>query len=143
PTGHLTNTWSMCWQNGGTATMTGTEGLNPTVTFSAPGFYSACLDADDGEFVSESYVDILVEPANSTYVPPLVDAGPDQTILLPDRATLNGSATWDGPPDGLFYWWQQASGPAPVRFDPDPARPNPVITFPSPGIYRMRLTVYD
>ncbi len=45
--------------------------------------------------------------------PPVVSAGPDQQIILPASATLNGTVTDDGLPVGapLTISWSQVSGP--------------------------------
>ena len=45
--------------------------------------------------------------------PPVVSAGPNQQIMLPNGATLNGTVTDDGLPLGasLTQWWTQATGP--------------------------------
>ena len=51
--------------------------------------------------------------------PPVVNAGPDQTINFPDSATLNGSASDDGlpnPPGALTYTWSVVTGPGTVYF---------------------------
>src|SRR4029077_9294975 len=58
-----------------------------------------------------------------------VNAGPDQTITLPNNtATLNGSADGGGVP--LTYTWSEVSGPsgATVPFA-DPSNPQTTATF--------------
>src|SRR5262249_46390482 len=53
---------------------------------------------------------------------PVVDAGPDQTIALPNVATLNGTVTDDGLPSKgtLTITWSEVSGPGTVTFS-DPS----------------------
>lgn len=80
-------------------------------------------------------------PANQ---PPLVNAGPDQTITLPAAATLSGTVTDDGlpAPPALAVSWSQVSGPGAVAF----LDPNAVATtanFPTDGVYTLRLTAHD
>src|SRR2546423_959751 len=50
-------------------------------------------------------------PSNAA---PVANAGPDQTISLPDQAILRGWAVDDGlpnPPGTLIYQWSELSGP--------------------------------
>ena len=71
-------------------------------------------------------------------------AGPDQTITLPDDATLNGSASDDGLPVGsvLTVGWSRVSGPGQVTFaNPSTARTS--ATFAVAGVYVLRLTASD
>jgi hypothetical protein len=75
---------------------------------------------------------------------PIVDAGPAQTITLPDTATLNGTVTDDGLPSGgtLTITWSKISGPGSVTFGP----PNTAVTtatFGQAGTYVLRLTAND
>ena len=75
---------------------------------------------------------------------PQVSAGPDQTIGLPDLASLNGMASDDGLPSGsaLAYVWSQVSGPGTATF----ALPNSATTsvnFSLPGAYVLRLAASD
>ncbi len=75
---------------------------------------------------------------------PIVDAGPDQTLLLPAAgATLTGTTTDDGrPAGGLTATWTQVSGPAPVVFG-TPTSLQTTATFGPAGVYVLRLTVSD
>jgi hypothetical protein len=76
--------------------------------------------------------------------PPLVDAGPDQQIALPNNtAVLNGGFTDDGLPGGTAsVLWQKVSGPGAVAFA-DAHSAATTATFESPGTYLLRLTVGD
>ncbi|HEX2518093.1 MAG TPA: DNRLRE domain-containing protein, partial [Castellaniella sp.] len=75
---------------------------------------------------------------------PQVSAGSDQTIGLPDLASLNGMGSDDGLPSGsaLAYVWSQVSGPGTATF----ALPNSATTsvnFSLPGAYVLRLATSD
>ena len=75
------------------------------------GVYVAQLIVNDGFINSQpATVTITANPANQ---PPVVNAGPNQTISLPTNTTaLNGTATDDGLPNGtLTLTWIQVSGP--------------------------------
>ena len=81
-------------------------------------------------------------PANSA---PLVNAGADQTITLPNLATLSGTASDDGlpnPPAALTYAWSTVSGPGTVTFGSASSLAT-TAGFSSAGTYTLRLTVSD
>ncbi len=77
--------------------------------------------------------------------PPTVDAGSDQTITLPNNATLRGSAQDDGkpnPPGKLTATWSLVNGPGTVSFSPPDALTT-TATCSQPGTYVLQLTVTD
>jgi hypothetical protein len=74
-----------------------------------------------------------------------VNAGPDQTVTLPNSAVLNGTVTDDGlpnPPATVTTTWMKFSGPGTVTF----GNANAVDTtasFSETGTYVLRLTATD
>lgn len=81
-------------------------------------------------------------PGNAS---PMVDPGTDQTITLPDSATLDGTVTDDGlpdPPAALTTTWSKASGPGTVTFL-DPTAVDTTAWFDEPGTYLLQLTATD
>jgi len=84
-------------------------------------------------------------PVGTTNQAPLVNAGPDQTIVLPASASLDGSVTDDGrpnPPGAVTTTWEKVSGFGTVTF----GNPNAVDTtasFSVDGTYVLRLTASD
>ncbi|HSP77709.1 MAG TPA: hypothetical protein VLQ93_04230, partial [Myxococcaceae bacterium] len=76
--------------------------------------------------------------------PPLVEAGPDQSLTLPATATLEGTVVDDGLPEGaeLTEAWVQVSGPAQAWFA-DASKAATTVTFPEPGTYVLRLIGSD
>lgn len=84
----------------------------------------------------------LAAPPNQ---PPIVDAGADQSVTLPQPAFLRGTAVDDGlpmPPGVVSTAWTLVSGPGVVTF----GNSNAVSTtaeFSTPGIYTLRLTASD
>lgn len=76
--------------------------------------------------------------------PPAVNAGPDRTITVSDAATLQGTATDDGRPDGstLSINWSVVSGPGTVTFE-NAQQAGTTATFSLPGTYVLRLTAND
>src|SRR6185437_9258074 len=75
---------------------------------------------------------------------PVVHAGTNQTITLPtNSATLNGTATDDGLPNGtLTTTWTQVSGPVQAAIA-SPDQLVTVVSFTQPGTYVFKLTASD
>jgi len=77
--------------------------------------------------------------------PPIVNAGPDQTVMLPDRARLDGLVGDDAlplPPQPVQTTWSVVSGPGRVTFS-DAAAVDTRATFDIGGHYVLRLTAND
>ena len=93
----LTTRWSQ--RSGpGTVTFGNTNAEDTIAMFSAAGTYVLRLTANDGQRDSFDEVTITVnEPVGNTA--PMVNAGPDQTITLPNSASLDGTVIDDGRPD--------------------------------------------
>jgi uncharacterized protein YjiK len=79
-------------------------------------------------------------------LPPIVDAGSDITLTLPeDSVFLDSSVTDDGnpdPPGAVTITWSQVSGPGTVLFANASAE-DTLATFPGAGVYILRLTTSD
>ncbi len=73
---------------------------------------------------------------------PLANAGPDQTIFLPNSAALTGAVSDDGQPSPLTATWSQVSGPGNVGFL-DASSPSTTANFSVAGTYVLRLTAFD
>ena len=88
---------------------------------------------------------VTVLPAGTNHAP-VVNAGPNQTIVLPtSTVTLTGSVTDDGlpnPPGAVAVLWSEASGPAPVTFS-DPGQAVTTVSFSQPGVYTLVLAASD
>ena len=110
-------------------------------SFTAPGEYVLRLTASDSEQSASDEVTVTVRPANAA---PIVNAGPNQTITLPNTAALNGTVADDGFPTGatVTTFWSQVSGPGLVTFN---EINNPVTRaiFSTPGTYVLRLSAND
>ncbi|HET7542468.1 MAG TPA: hypothetical protein VFK05_21510 [Polyangiaceae bacterium] len=77
--------------------------------------------------------------------PPIVNAGPDQSLTLPALANLSGTASDDGlpnPPATLTTTWSKLSGPGTVTFADASAKVT-TATFSVAGSYTLRLTASD
>lgn len=112
-----------------------------TATVTTAGVYVLRLNASDGRLSASDDVTITVDPENEA---PQVAAGADQTIEMPGRATLTGSASDDGWPRGstLTTQWSKVSGPGEVSFN-DAAQPATQASFTAAGTYVLRLTASD
>ncbi|MGH9762092.1 MAG: PKD domain-containing protein, partial [Blastocatellia bacterium] len=134
----VTTTWSMV-SGPGTVTFSAPNQLATTAAFSAPGQYLLRLAANDTQYVEASDITIDVSGAPPANQPPVVNAGANQTIILPaNSASLIGSAT-DPSGGTLTYLWTEASGPGGVTFAAA-NQPATTVTFPGAGIYQLKLT---
>lgn len=110
------------------------------------------LVAGSGLRVAESYNGVPsaapllhVEYTLSQQQAPVVDAGPDQSILLPASARLDGSVSDDGlpdPPGALTLTWRQVSGPGVATFS-DASALDPTVGFSLAGVYLLELSASD
>jgi RHS repeat-associated protein len=97
-----------------------------------------------GQWILQMVAFRMAAPPTQQNQPPIVNAGPNQTITLPnDTVELNGSATDDGLPNGtLAVTWSLVSGPGTVNF----YNPNEAVTeasFSVAGSYVLKLTASD
>lgn len=140
------STLSISWNvvsGPGTVTFENAQQASTTATFSLPGTYVLRLTANDSDLTSDDEVVVTVNPTEGNQ-PPTVSAGANQTVHLPDSATLNGSATDDGLPAGstLVVTWSVVSGPGQVTFG-NANQAQTSATFITPGTYVLRLTAFD
>ncbi len=92
--------------------------------------------------------EVVIQVNDSANAAPVVDAGEDQAIVMPDNTLrLNGTASDDGTPAGsLQVQWRQVNGPGQVTFEGFGSNAevlSPVASFPEVGDYVLRLTVSD
>ncbi|MBV9923928.1 MAG: PKD domain-containing protein, partial [Acidobacteria bacterium] len=136
----LTSTWSVL-SGPGAVTFANSHAASTTATFAAGGTYVLRLTASDTQLSASDDVTVTVDPRNTA---PSVNAGADQSIELPNNASLNASVTDDGYPRGstLTYSWGKAAGPAAVSFANAGALAT-TVSFGAPGTYTLRLTASD
>jgi hypothetical protein len=140
--GTVTTTWSKL-SGPGSVTFNDIHALSTLATFSLPGSYTLRLTATDTELTSTDDVVLTVNPQVATNQPPVVGAGPDQTITLPSGANLTGSATDDGLPTGaLTTAWSVVNGPGAVTFT-NPTALTTSAAFSVAGTYTLRFTASD
>ena len=113
----------------------------PTFRADALGLYTVALTVSDGSLTGEDQADITVALGQ---LPPVANAGPDQTVRTGQLVTLNGTGSSDPNGDSLGYNWCLRGRPqgstatlkdlfsAQATFTPD-----------VPGSYVICLTVRD
>ncbi|MEM0967313.1 MAG: DUF5060 domain-containing protein [Verrucomicrobiota bacterium] len=107
--------------------------------FNENGAGSDVLKNDNAQLAVNLFTWLLQGDPSSTNSPPTVDAGDNQSLLLPvNTAVLEGSAS-DSDDDPLTYHW---TGPTGVYFADD-TDPQSAATFDSPGTYVLTLSVSD
>ena len=136
PGSFLSAQWSQS-AGPGTVTFGNASATNTTVTASQSGTYILVLTAGDGAATNSSE---LVVTFN---LPPVVNAGPDQTVNFGDTVTLVGTVTDDQLPHNILTSiWTEVSGPGNAIFA-DASLTNTTVTFDQPGTYTLRLTASD
>ena len=142
PPGFLTTTWSKV-VGPGTVVFGDPSQVDTIAGFSVEGVYVLRLTADDGEQSAIDDVVVTVHPPPNQA--PLVEAGPDQAITLPNPALLDGSVSDDGLPDppGLVTTtWSVLGGPGEVSFE-DANLIDTTVSFSLDGIYVLSLDADD
>ncbi len=141
PPATVTTLWSKV-SGPGTVTFGNASAVDTTASFSAAGTYILRLTANDSALSAFDDVTVTVQPANQA---PVVNAGVDQTIVLPGSATLDGTVTDDGfpsPPGVVTTTWTQISGPGTVTFG-NASAVDTTASFSAAGTYVLRLTAND
>ncbi len=144
PTGStLAKSWSAI-SGPASVTFGNPSALSTTAKFSVAGTYTLRLSASDSALSASDDVIITVNAAPPVNQAPIVNAGPDFTITLPNGITLAGTATDDGLPTGsiLAKTWSKVSGPGTVTFG-NVASQNSTANFSAAGTYILRLSVSD
>ena len=136
PGGYLAVQWIQS-SGPGTATFSDPTSTNTAVSVSQSGVYVFTLIATDGAATNSSEVDMTFD------LPPVVTAGPEQTVNFGTAVTLAGVATDDFLPLNILNTaWSEVSGPGTATFV-EATLTNTVVTFDQPGVYDLRLTADD
>lgn len=98
----LTYRWSLAKvPTGSAATLSDATVVKPTLVVDKPGTYTVELVVNDGH--EDSTPDtVIISTINSA---PVADAGPDQSVVLGETVTLDGSKSRDADNDPLTYRW--------------------------------------
>lgn len=138
----LTATWAKV-SGPGVVTFAAPNSPATTASFSEAGTYVLRLSASDSALSRSDDVSVNVSPS-LVNLPPNANAGADQTITLPAKASLAGVANDDRQPAGstLTVAWSKVSGPGNVTFA-NAAVVTTTATFSTAGAYVLRLTTSD
>ncbi len=144
--GPLTSTWKLA-SGPGAVIFSSPTTPQTFATASSTGTYVLQLSGNDTNFTTTANVNLTVNPPviPNNNQPPVVNAGPNQTITLPTNSvTLNGTVTDDGLPVGgtLTQFWEAVSAPGTVTFA-NPLATSTTATFSAAGVYVLRLTASD
>ena len=137
----LLYTWTLTTRpQGSTATLQGTANAKAVLTLDKAGTYIARLTVSDGSLTS-SPDEVTLSTENSV---PVADAGSDQTAIVGNLVTLNGSASHDVDDDALSYSWTWASKPIGSNSVLNQANtPSPFFQADLAGLYVGQLIVND
>ena len=136
PGGYLAVEWVQS-AGPGTATFSDPTSTNTAATVNQAGVYVFTLSATDGAATNSSEVAVTFD------LPPVVNAGAEQTVNLGTVVTLSGVVT-DAflPYNTLDTVWSEVSGPGVAVFA-EPTLTNTTVIFDQPGVYDLRLTADD
>jgi hypothetical protein len=125
---------------GSTASLSDRTVAKPSFMANASGVYVLSLVVSDAQLSSApSLMSVTASAAN---VPPVANAGPEQTVRAGNLVTLNGSGSTDANGDVLSYQWTWTTNPGNVNLLL-PLTANPSFTPTVAGIYVLTLTVDD
>lgn len=119
---------------------------NPRINYTDGLVMGVASTADNARLIGEQAARLAAfrPPLNTDNVAPVVNAGNDRSLTLPNTLTLQGTASDDGKPSGsqLSYVWTKVSGPGEVTISNANVL-NPSLGFNIAGNYVLRLTVSD
>jgi uncharacterized protein YjiK len=100
---------------------------------------------NDPRIIDGKMYEMTAPSSGSTNTAPVVNAGVDQTIALPNSASLDGTVSDDGlpnPPGTVTTTWSKVSGPGTVTFG-NASAVDTTASFSVDGVYTLRLTAND
>lgn len=103
------------------------EAFDTTVLANGRHTIRARIELENGQtFETEAVVDV----ANYVGVPPVADAGADQSVQSEDNVVLDGQRSTDPHSRTLYYDWLQTGGPSVTVYDADTA----AASFQAPAV---------
>lgn len=125
---------------GSSASLSDSTAVSPTLDIDEAGTYELELVVNDGQTDSAADTVMLIT-ANSA---PVADAGADQSALVGQTVTLDGTASTDVDGDPLSYAWSISSQPAGSTSSlSDPTASMPTLLIDVTGTYQVQLIVND
>lgn len=129
------------WNFGDGNTVSGATLANINHTYNTVGVYSVSLTVKDqlgAEKTSTIVVNVI--PSNQ---PPTAEAGLDQTVLVNELVSLDGSGSSDPDGDPLIYFWSEDTSNPQVDLVSNLMFVNPSFTPTIAGTYTFSLVVND
>ena len=117
----------------------------PNFIADVAGEYRFALIVDDGKVSNaNSMVTVTANPKVVTNIPPVANAGPNQTVTVGSTVRLSGSESHDSNGDALSFAWTWVSKPpSSSAFLAGSATASPSFIADVAGIYVIGLTVND
>jgi hypothetical protein len=137
----LTYTWSFVSRpSGSAAVLSSSNTVNPTFVADRSGSYVVQLVVSDG-FVTSAADTVTITTRNT---PPVANAGPDQSVLVGQTVTLDGSASTDVDGNPLTYAWALTTRPSGSNATlSNPSAVMPTFVVDKAGSYVAQLIVND
>ncbi len=137
----LTYQWTFATKpTGSTATLSSATAVRPTFLLDKASDYVVRLVVHDGREASAPDT-VTISSINSK---PVAEAGPDQTGLVGDTLTLDGTASSDVDGDALVFQWRVVSKPATsTAVVTNGTAVRPTLVLDVPGTYTVELVVND
>jgi parallel beta-helix repeat protein len=111
-------------------------GASPSHTFSIPGAYMSRLNVSDASGLWGA--DTMLVTVNPDAIPPVAEAGPDQSVSKGDSVTFNGTGSSDNANISNYTWNYTYNGSACYLYGAQPS-----FRFWAAGNYTIMLTVHD
>jgi len=136
----LTYSWSLTPPAGSAATLSNPSSVKPTFDIDLPGIYVAQLIVNDGTVDSAADTVSISTYSNSA---PVANAGADQSTLVGNTVTLDGSGSSDIDGDALTYSWSLTPPAGSAATLSNTSSVKPTFDIDLPGIYVAQLIVND
>jgi hypothetical protein len=136
----LTFRWYLIPPAGSAATLSDPSSVKPTFDIDMPGIYVAQLIVNDGTVDSATDTVSISTYNNSA---PVANAGADQSTLVGNTVTLDGSGSSDIDGDALSFSWSLTPPAGSAATLSDSSAVKPTFDIDLPGIYLAQLIVND
>jgi hypothetical protein len=136
----LTFRWYLIPPAGSAATLSDPSSVKPTFDIDMPGIYVAQLIVNDGTVDSATDTVSISTYNNSA---PVANAGADQSTLVGNTVTLDGSGSSDIDGDALSFSWSLTPPAGSAATLSDSSAVKPTFDIDLPGIYVAQLIVND
>ncbi|MFA5771860.1 MAG: PKD domain-containing protein [Thermoplasmata archaeon] len=114
----------------------------PMFTPTTSGVYKFQLTVNDSKADSEPSIVTITAVTAKQNIPPVADAGKNQTTEVDAMVALDGSASYDEDNDTITVEWTQIGGPAAVTMS-NTTEVKPTFTPNVTGTYRFKLVAND